>query len=100
MISETKIDDSFSLGNFLIDGFSEPYRLQGDLLGGGILLHVRKYITSNLPEVETRPIESFYVEINLHNDKWLINCLYNPHKNVTGNHFPCALSEKLSYNNL
>ena len=59
MISETKIDDSCSFENFLIDGFSEPYRLQGGSLGGGILLHVREYITSNLPEVETRPIEFF-----------------------------------------
>ena len=26
MISETKVDDSFLIGNFLIDGFSTPYR--------------------------------------------------------------------------
>ena len=34
----------------------------------------------------TKPIEGFYVEISLRNDKWLINCSYNPHKNVIGNH--------------
>ena len=38
MISETKIGDSFPLGNILIGGFSKPYRLDRDLLGGGILL--------------------------------------------------------------
>ena len=27
MISETKIDDSFPIANFLIDGFSQPYRI-------------------------------------------------------------------------
>ena len=27
MISETKIDESFPKGNFLIEGFSTPYRL-------------------------------------------------------------------------
>ena len=75
MISETKIYDSFSLGNFLIDGFSKPYRL-GDSLGGGILLYVTEGIPINLLEVETKPIESFYVEINLRNDKWLMNCSY------------------------
>ena len=42
MISETKIDDSFPLENFLIGGFSRPYRLDRDLLGRGILLYVRK----------------------------------------------------------
>ena len=30
MISERKIDDSFVLGNFLIGGFSKPYRLDRD----------------------------------------------------------------------
>ena len=73
MISEIKIDDSFPLGNFQIGGFSKPYRLDHDSLGGSVLLYVREDIQSNLPEVETKPIEGFYVEINLHNDKWLIN---------------------------
>ena len=27
VVSETKIDDSFPIGNFLVDGFSTPYRL-------------------------------------------------------------------------
>ena len=27
MISETKLDDSFPIGQFLIDNFSEPIRL-------------------------------------------------------------------------
>ena len=92
MISETKIDDSFPLGKFLIGGFSKPYRLDRDLLGGGILLYVREDIPTNLTEVETKPIECFYAEINLLNDKWLRNCSYSPHKNM--NHLR-ALSEKL-----
>ena len=94
MISETKIDDSFLLGNFQIGGFSKLYRLNRDSLGGGILLFVREDIPSNLLEVETKPIEGFYVDINLHHDKWLKNCSYNPHKSMTGNHL-CLLNEKL-----
>ena len=69
MISERNIDDSFPLENFLIGGFSKPYRLDRDSLGGGILLYLREDIPSNLLEVETKPTEGFYVEINLHNDK-------------------------------
>ena len=80
--------------NFLIRGFSKRYRLDRDSLGVGNLLYVREDIPSNLLEVETKPIEVFYVEINLHNDKWLINCSYNPHKNTIGNHL-LALREKL-----
>ena len=94
MISETKIDDSFPTGNFLTGDFSKPYRLDRNSLGGGISLYVREDIPSNLFQVETKPIEGFYAEINLHNDKWLINCAYNPHKNTIGNHLR-ALSEKL-----
>ena len=85
MISETKINDSFQLRNFLMDGFSSLYSLGRDSVGGGILLYVRKDVSSNLLSTETKPNESFYVELNLRNSKWLINCSNNPHKNVIGN---------------
>ena len=94
MISKTKIDDSFPVANFLMSSFSSPYRLDQDSVGGGILLYGREDIPSNLLSVETNLIVSFYVELNLRNDKWLINCSYNPHKNMIGNHFQ-ALSENL-----
>ena len=68
------------------------------------MLYVREDIPTNVTEVETKPIEGFYVDINLGNDKWLISCLGNdkwlitcscsPHKNMIGNHLR-ALSEKL-----
>ena len=41
MISETKIDESFPKGNFLIEGFSTPCRLGRDSKGRGIMLYVR-----------------------------------------------------------
>ena len=70
MIPERKTNDSFPPGKFLIGGFSKPYRLDRDSLGGAILLYVTEDIPSNyLLEVETKPIDIFYVEINLHNDK-------------------------------
>ena len=72
MISETKIDDSFPVGQFLIEGFCTPYRLDRNLKGGGILLYVREEIPSNLLKIDINPIESFYVELNLRNNKWLI----------------------------
>ena len=37
MISETKIDDSFPVGQFLIEGFWTPHRLDRNSKGGGIL---------------------------------------------------------------
>ena len=76
LISETKIDD----------GFSKPYRLDRNCDGGGLMLFIREDIPSNSLKNEDKPIECFYVEINLHNQKWLINCSYNPHKNNIGAH--------------
>ena len=73
MVSETKIDNSFPVGNFVIDGFSTPYRLHRDSNGGGIMLYVREDIPSNLLTADEKNyIESFYGEPR--NEKLLINC--------------------------
>ena len=61
LVSETKIDDSLPNGNFLIDGFSTPYRLDRNSNGGGLMLFVREDIPSNLAEAEAKPIEGFYI---------------------------------------
>ena len=95
MVSETKIDDTFPVGNFVVDGFSTPYWLDRDSNGGGIMLYVREDIPSNLLATdEKNHIESFYTELNLSNEKWLINCSYNPNKSMIGNHLD-ALSTYL-----
>ena len=38
MVSETKLDDSFPLGQFFIEGFGVLYRVAQNLNGGGIML--------------------------------------------------------------
>ena len=58
------------------------------------MLFVTEDIPSNLVEAEAKSIEGFYIELNLRNDKWLLNCSYNPHKNNIGNHLQ-ALSDFL-----
>ena len=35
---------------------------------------------------EKNHIDSFYVELNLRNEKWLINCSYNSNKTMICNH--------------
>ena len=86
MISETKIDHSIPIANFLIDGFSQPYRIDRNSSGGEILLYVREDIPSNLLKVESLPIEGFYVELKLRSENWGMNCSYNPNRNVISNH--------------
>ena len=65
MISETKLDSSFPTGQFLINGYSELFRIDRKSQGGAIMLYVREDIPSKLLGVETSPTEGFYVEINL-----------------------------------
>ena len=48
--------------------------------GGEILLYIQEDISSNLLTIEKKPIEGFYVELNLNKNKWFVNCSYNPHK--------------------
>ena len=38
IFSETKLDDSYPTSQFIIDGYSKPFRLDRDSNGGGILL--------------------------------------------------------------
>ena len=94
MISETKLDNSFPKGQFLINGFNEPIRLDRNKNGGGILLYIREDIPTKVLSFETPPIECFYVEINLHKKKWLLSCSYNPEKGNIKNHLQ-ALSTSL-----
>ena len=84
VITETKLDESFPKGQFVLDGFSTPYRLDRNCHGGGILMFIREDIPSKLLLVENNPVEGFYVEINLHKNKWLISCSYNPKINTIG----------------
>ena len=48
LVAETKIDSSFPKGQFLIDGFAAPYRLDRNKDGGGLLVYMRSNIPSQL----------------------------------------------------
>ena len=84
LISET-IDDSFPSAQFLLDGFSKPYRLDRCSNGGGILLYIRDDIPSRLLS-NSNKTESIFTEINFRKKKWLICASYNPHKSNISNH--------------
>ena len=36
--------------------------------------------------MKKKPVESFYIELNLRNNKWLVNCSYNPHRKSIDTH--------------
>ena len=86
MISETKLDDSFPQGQFLIGGFHSPFRFDRNKSSGGILLYVREDIPTKILSHDFPSAESIFLEIILHQKKWLINCSYNPQKNNIKHH--------------
>ena len=88
MISETKTDDAFPDSQFLIEGFSSPYRLDRTSKGGRILLYIREDIPSKyIKNVKIdKSFEGFFVEINLRSKKWLLACSYNPHRDKITSH--------------
>ena len=80
LVSKTKLDDSFPTAQFLLDGFSKPYRLDRCSNGGGILLYVKDDISSPLLTDHRLPdnAECLFTIINIRNKKWLLCCSYNP----------------------
>ena len=88
LVSETKLDDTFPVGQFYIDGYSTPYRFDRTSHGGGILLYIREDIPSKILKFEPvqNNFEGFFVEINLRKKKWLLSCSYNPTRKNIVNH--------------
>ena len=72
-IQETKLDSSFPVAQFLLDGYSEPYRLDRNRNGGGVMIYVRKDIPSKLLSKHTfiDAMEGLFVEVNLRKSKLL-----------------------------
>ena len=66
MISETKLDESLPESQFLMDGFTSPYRMDKNTNGGGTTLYVRENIPSKKISFKNgdKDIEHFFVEIN------------------------------------
>ena len=88
LLSGTKLDDSFPTGQFSLNGYSKPYRVDRSSNGGGILLYVRDDIPSRLLtgyKIKDN-LELFFVEVNIRKKKWLLSCSYNPHKSNISNH--------------
>ena len=55
MISESKLDDTFPTSQFVIDRFTEPFRLDRTRNGTGILLYLKNNITATLLTSYTFP---------------------------------------------
>ena len=85
LISETKLYDSFPSAQFLLDGFSKPYRLDRCSNGGEMLLYIRDDIPARLLS-NSNKTESIFAEINFRKKKWLICASCSPHKSNISNY--------------
>ena len=74
LICETKIDDSFPTEQFVIEGYSTIYRLDGNDRGGGIMLIVKDNLLTSRLDKYCFPdeIEIFCIELYFRKKKWLI----------------------------
>ena len=87
LVSETKLDDSFSQAQFLKNGFCMPYRLDCCSNGGDLMLYIREDKPSHLLTEYKPPenVECLFVEINIRKKKWFLSGSYNPDKNNISN---------------
>ena len=80
IITESKLDETFPMGQFFIDSFTAPYQLDRNIHGGGALVYIREDIPSKQLNCHIFPedIEGIFVEINLRKTKWLLFGSYHP----------------------
>ena len=79
IVVETKIDDSFPELQFVIEGFTKPYRLDRNINGGGVIIYVREDIPSKQLNKHkfSKNIEALFVELNLRKTKLLLIGTYH-----------------------
>ena len=80
IIQETKLDETFPNGQFLIEGFLPPFRKDRNAHGGGILVFIKDNIPAKVLNNHQLPndIEGIFIELNMKNNKWLLFGTYHP----------------------
>ena len=80
MVTKTKLEEIFPLGQFYVEGFTMPYRLDRNRNGGGVIICVREHIPSKILEKHKLPhdIEGIFIELNFRKVKWLLFGTYHP----------------------
>ena len=80
IIGETKLDDSFPTSQFKIEGFAEPFRMNRDKNGWGLLIYDNDCIPYKQLKKHILPgdIEGMFIELNFRKTKWLLLGTYHP----------------------
>ena len=80
VVTETKLDETFTNGCIAINGYCQPLRLDRNREGGGVLIYIREGVPHKKLQKHTLPsdVEALFVEINLRNIKFLLIGTYHP----------------------
>ena len=95
LVTESKIDDTFPHGQFRIEGFSRPIRLDRNKNGGGMIIFIRDDLLcwEKTPRVLYPELECTFLELRIRQSKWLLVVGYNPHKEYIGKFLRCISRE-------
>ena len=63
-LTETKLDATFTKAQFLLNGFSEPYRLDRSRNGGAVMIYIHENVPSKLLAIRVFPLEDLFVGFN------------------------------------
>ena len=86
VVSETKLDDTFTTAQFQIEGFQEPIRIDRNKNGGGIMIYIRDGLDAKEIKCHRlKTVEGTFIKLVIRNSKWLIMAGYNPDKKKIGN---------------
>lgn len=82
LLSETKLDDTFTSSQFTLDSYHAPLRRDRNKYGGGLLLYAKKNLLFSQLQLPGHPdnFEAIFAELNLRSQKWLIIGTYKPPK--------------------
>ena len=80
VLTETKLDNFFPTNQFLIEGYSKPFRSDRNRNGGGLLVIIREDIPCKELKSHSfaQDIEGIFIEINLRKCKWLLFATHHP----------------------
>ena len=82
-LTETHLDDQIPTDDLLIAGFHEPFRLDRNFAGGGVLVYINDLLKVNrLTELEFPGDEVIWVNITLTNSSFIIGTAYRPENSV------------------
>ena len=80
VVTKTKLDDTFLTSQFLVTGFSVPYRLDQNRNGGGIMIFICNDIPSRVLMKHVFPddFKDLFIELNFRKTKLLFFGIYHP----------------------